>query len=177
MTNYEVIETLINYNKEYNHVDGHSPEELDKADKKSMLRTRKGLMLIRYALEDYKYENQLDNDFTMHLSMLAGNFHVLWLYGKYLGREDFQPIETKYNIVRSALRNKFVKVYASDKFEESWNEIAKELKINVEPRLNSNQVEKDYKGIAKYSNLSKKFINWHKSYNHYDYKLFEEFCT
>ena len=58
MTNYEVIETLINYNKEYNHVDGHSPEELDKADKKSMLRTRKGLMLIRYALEDYKYENQ-----------------------------------------------------------------------------------------------------------------------
>jgi len=126
---------------------------------------------------DCKYENQLDNDFTMHLSMMAGNFHVLWLYGKYLGRGDFQPIEAKYKIIRSALRNKFVKIYNSDKFEESWNEIAKELKINVEPRLNSNQVEKDYKRIAKYSNLSKEFMNWHRRYNSYDYKLFEEFCT
>ena len=53
MTNYEVIETLINYNKEYNHVDGHSPEELDKADKKSMLRTRKGLLSVVYALDGY----------------------------------------------------------------------------------------------------------------------------
>ena len=61
MTNYEVIETLINYNKEYNHVDGHSPEELDKADKKSMLRTRKGLMMVLYALDDYFY-NQENRD-------------------------------------------------------------------------------------------------------------------
>lgn len=59
MTNYEVIETLINYNKEYNHVNGNTPEELDKADKKTMLRTRKGLLSVVYALDGY-YENYED---------------------------------------------------------------------------------------------------------------------
>tara|TARA_R100000231_G_scaffold46749_1_gene40182 strand:+ start:398 stop:736 length:339 start_codon:yes stop_codon:yes gene_type:complete len=65
MTNYDVIETLISYNKEYNHVDGHSPEELDKADKKSMLRTRKGLMMVLYALDDYFY-NEENRDKMTH---------------------------------------------------------------------------------------------------------------
>ena len=70
MTNYEVIETLISYNKEYNHVDGYSPKELDKADKKSMLRTRKGLMSVKYALNDYFY-NQENRDKMTHQELVG----------------------------------------------------------------------------------------------------------
>lgn len=50
---YEIIKTKIEYNKEYNHADGNTPEELDKADKKSMLRTRKALMIMKIALENF----------------------------------------------------------------------------------------------------------------------------
>ena len=108
--------------------------------------------------------------------MIAGNFLVLWLYGKYLGRKDLVPIEIKYKIVKSALHN-FEKVYDSNKFENSWKEIAKELNVSVNPRLDSNRVKKDYKQKIKFSELSEDFKIWHKSYNKYDYLLYEEFCT
>ena len=125
---------------------------------------------------DYEYGHQLIDDFVTHLSMIAGNFLVLWLYGKYLGRTDFLSIEKKYNIVRSALK-KFEKVYDSDKFENSWKEIAKELNVSVNPKLNSNRVKKDYKQKIKFSDLTEDFKLWHQSYNSYDYLLYEEFCT
>ena len=100
---------------------------------------------------DCEYGHQLIDDFVTHLSMIAGNFLVLWLYGKYLGRKDLVPIEIKYKIVKSALHN-FEKVYNSDKFENSWKEIAKELNVAVNPRLDSNRVKKDYKQKS-YSNV------------------------
>ena len=125
---------------------------------------------------DCEYGHQLIDDFVTHLSMIAGNFLVLWLYGKYLGRKDLVPIETKYKIVKSALHN-FEKVYDSDKFENSWKEIAKELNVSVNPRLDSNRVKKDYKQKIKFSELSEDFKFWHKNYNKYDYLLYEEFCA
>ena len=125
---------------------------------------------------DYKYGNQLDKDFVQHLSMMSGNFMVLWLYGKYIGRHDSVSMEARYDTVRKVLKEKFFKVYDSDKFEESWNEVADILKINHEPRLSSNQSDKDYQKIQKLQDLSEEFKTWHRSYNHYDYKLYEEFC-
>ena len=64
----------------------------------------------------------------------------------------------------------------SDKFEESWTSVAQELKIDAEPRLNSNQSDKDYQKVVKFSDLKDDFKTWHKSYNSYDYMLYEEFC-
>ena len=57
------------------------------------------------------------------------------------------------------------------------NQYIAELKINCDPRLNSNQSDKDYQKIQKYSDLSEEFKKWHRSYNHFDYLLYEEFCT
>ena len=126
---------------------------------------------------DSKYEHNLDNDFSTHLTMMSGNFMVLWLYGRYLGQKELLPIEVKYQRARSALKENFEKVYNSDKFEESWDEIAKELNVDINPRLNSNQVKKDYKQKIKFSDLSRDFKIWHEGYNKYDYLLYQKFCT
>ena len=56
------------------------------------------------------------------------------------------------------------------------NEVAQELKIDPEPRLNSNQSDKDYQKVQKFSDLKDDFKSWHRSYNSYDYMLYEEFC-
>ena len=39
---------------------------------------------------------------------------------------------------------------------DSWNEIANELKVEVEPRLNSNEGGKAYEKIAKYCDLTRR---------------------
>ena len=126
---------------------------------------------------DLNYGHEESKDFATHLSLMAGNFLVLWLYEKYCQLPRTADIEKKYNVVRKTLKEKFTKVYDSDNFEESWTEIANELKVDVEPRLNSNQGGKAYKNDAKISNLSNEFKTWHRSYNLYDYKLYEEFCA
>ena len=126
---------------------------------------------------DLNYGHEESKDFATHLSLMAGNFLVLWLYEKYCQLPRTADIEKKYNVVRKTLKEKFTKVYDSDNFEESWTEIANELKVDVEPRLNSNQGGKAYKNVAKISNLSNEFKTWHRSYNLYDYKLYEEFCA
>ena len=126
---------------------------------------------------DLNYGHEESKDFTTHLSLMAGNFLVLWLYGKYCQLSETADIEKKYNVVRKTLKEKFTKVYDSDNFENSWTEIANELKVDVEPRLNSNEGGKAYKNVAKLSDLSEEFITWHRSYNQYDYKLYEEFCA
>ena len=126
---------------------------------------------------DCKFHNELSRDFPTHVSAMSGNFHVLWLYGKYCGRHDSVTMEERYNHVRKVLKEKFKKVYNSDKFEDSWTELAKELKVSVEPRLNSNQSDKDYNVVQKYSDLSNDFKKWHREYNHYDYLLYTEFCV
>ena len=51
---YTIIRTSTEYNREYNHGEGYTAKELDQADKKSMLRTRKGLMGVIYALDDFE---------------------------------------------------------------------------------------------------------------------------
>tara|TARA_R110000782_G_scaffold57311_1_gene119957 strand:- start:173 stop:499 length:327 start_codon:yes stop_codon:yes gene_type:complete len=107
---------------------------------------------------------------------MTGNFLVLWLYGKYCKLSETADIEKKYNVVRKALKEKNVKVYDSDNFENSWTEIADELKVEAEPRLNSNEGGKAYEKIVRYSELPEEFKIWHRSYNHYDYLLYEEFC-
>jgi len=126
---------------------------------------------------DYKYGYQESDDFATHLSLMTGNFLVLWLYGKYCKLSETADIEKKYNVVRKALKEKNVKVYDSDNFENSWTEIADELKVEVEPRLNSNEGGKAYEQLINYSDMTDEFKIWHRSYNHYDYLLYEEFCT
>jgi len=125
---------------------------------------------------DCKFDNQLSHNFAQHLSMMNGNFMVTWLYGKYLGRHDSASMEQRYKIVRDTLKNKFKKVYDTKKFESSWKEISKILKISENPKLKSNQADKDYNSVQKYDDLSNEFKKWHKHHNQYDYRLYSEFC-
>ena len=125
---------------------------------------------------DSKFSNEESTDFATHLTLMNGNFLVLWLYGKYCKLSETADIEKKYNVVRKALKEKNVKVYDSDNFENSWTEIADELKVEVEPRLNSNEGGKAYEQLINYSDMTDEFKIWHRSYNHYDYLLYEEFC-
>ena len=126
---------------------------------------------------DCKYGHELTRDFASHLSQMSGNFLVLWLFGKYIGRHDSVSMEDRYKTVRKVLKEKFYRVYDSDRFEESWSEVCDELKISAEPRLNSNRVDKDYNKVQDYESLTEQFKTWHRSYNNYDYLLYEEFCT
>ena len=125
---------------------------------------------------DCKYGHELTKDFAQHLSMMSGNFIVLWLYGKNIGRHDSVSMKSRYETVRKVLKAKFLKVYDSDRFEESWDEVSSMLNIDKEPRLSSNRSNKDYQKIQKLSDLSDEFKVWHRSYNNYDYLLYEEFC-
>ena len=126
---------------------------------------------------DSTFGNELSQDFATHLSLMNGNFLVLWLYRKFCSLAEEIDIKEKYDVVRKTLKEKSVKVYNSDDFENSWTEIADELKVEVEPRMNSNEGGKAYDKIANYTELSPEFKTWHRSYNHYDYLLYEEFCT
>jgi len=125
---------------------------------------------------DCKYGHELSKDFATHFSMMSGNFIVLWLYGRYIGRHDSIPMENRYQTVRKVLKEKFFRVYDSDCFEESWNEVAEMLKIDPEPRLSSNRADKDYQTVQKFSEITDEFKTWHQSYNRFDYLLYEEFC-
>ena len=51
---WEIIETNIDYNNEYNHGDGHTPEQLKEADKRTMLRAKEGLKLVQQAMQGFK---------------------------------------------------------------------------------------------------------------------------
>jgi len=126
---------------------------------------------------DCKYGHEESRDFATHLSLMAGNFLVLWLYRKYCSLTETTDIEKKYEVVRKTLKEKFTKVYDSDYFENSWTEIADELEVEVEPRLNSNEGGKAYEQLINSSDMTEEFKTWHRSYNHYDYLLYEEFCT
>ena len=126
---------------------------------------------------DSKFSNEESTDFATHLTLMNGNFLVLWLYSKYCSLSETSDIKEKYDVVRKTLKEKSVKVYDSDDFENSWTEIADELKVEVEPRLNSNEGGKAYEQLINYSNMTDEFKVWHRSYNHYDYLLYEEFCT
>ena len=103
------------------------------------------------------------HQYTIDNGNLIGNFEGLY--------KDFKDpfLQTK--------KEKFETIYDSEKFEESWTEICKELKVSPEPRLNSNQSDKEYNKIVKLQDLSDNFKNWHRAYNEYDYKLYEEFCA
>ena len=114
--------------------------------------------------------------FEDNCRLLAGNFFTLWLYKNYLLQDPSVDINSKYITVQQCLRNNFQKVFCLENFEQSWNEIADLLKVDREPRLNTNRSHADYKKYTDKKDLSKEFIEWHKNYNHYDFKLYEEFC-
>ena len=117
------------------------------------------------------------DSFENSCKSLAGNFVTLWIYKNYLLLDHKTDIETKYNAVQQALKNNFQKVFSLDNFEQSWDEVAKILKVDQEPRLNTNRSNEDYKKYTNKKDLSDEFISWHRSYNHYDYKLYKEFCA
>ena len=117
------------------------------------------------------------NTFEESCKLLAGNFMTLWIYKDYLLSNPTDDVEHKYQSVRQALKDNFVKVFSLENFEQSWNEVADILKVDREPRLNTNRSNEDYKKYTNKKNLSKEFISWHKDYNSYDYLLYQEFCT
>ena len=117
------------------------------------------------------------NTFEESCKLLAGNFMTLWIYKDYLLLNPTNDVEIKYESARQALKSNFKKVFSIENFEQSWNEVADILKIDREPRLNTNRSNEDYKKYANRKNLSEEFILWHKDYNHYDYLLYQEFCT
>ena len=125
---------------------------------------------------DFNKNENISDTFEDNCTKLAGNFITLWFHSKYLKQSSSMAIKDKYEHVRTALRNNFLKVYNADNFENSWDDVAKILKIDTEPRLSTNQSNKDYKKIVNFSNLTEDFISWHKDYNEYDYKLYNEFC-
>ena len=117
------------------------------------------------------------NTFEESCKLLAGNFMTLWIYKDYLLLNPTDNGEIKYQSVRQALKSNFEKVFSIENFEQSWNEVADILKVDREPRLNTNRSNEDYKKYADRKNLSEEFISWHKDYNSHDYLLYQEFCT
>ena len=132
-------------------------------------------------ISHFNYDMEKDeaqaNTFEESCKLLAGNFMTLWIYKVYLLSDPTDDVETKYQSVKQALKDNFVKVFSIENFEQSWNEVADILKVDREPRLNTNRSNEDYKKYTNKKNLSKEFISWHKDYNSYDYLLYEEFCT
>ena len=126
---------------------------------------------------DCKYGNELSQDFATHLASMNGNFMVLWLYGKYLGRHDSVSMEQRYNVVRQALKDKFKQVFDTKNFDQDWKQIADMLNVSEKPLLKSNLSDVDYNVMQKYSDLTEDFKEWHREYNKYDYRLYEEFCA
>ena len=132
-------------------------------------------------ISHFNYDMEKDeaqaNTFEESCKLLAGNFMTLWIYKVYLLSDPTDDVETKYESVKQALKDNFVKVFSIENFEQSWNEVADILKVDREPRLNTNRSNEDYKKYTNRKNLSEEFISWHKDYNHYDYLLYQEFCT
>ena len=132
-------------------------------------------------ISHFNYDMEKDeaqaNTFEESCKLLAGNFMTLWIYKVYLLSDPTDDVETKYQSVKQALKDNFVKVFSIENFEQSWNVVADILKVDREPRLNTNRSNEDYKKYANRKNLSEEFILWHKDYNHYDYLLYQEFCT
>lgn len=115
--------------------------------------------------------------FQDHCRNLAGNFMILWLYKNYLCMDHNVAIEIQYETVRKTLQNNFSKVFSLKKFEHSWDYISDILKIDKEPRLNTNRSNEDYKKYARREDLSHEFILWHQEHNKFDYMLYQEFCV
>jgi len=119
----------------------------------------------------------LADTFKDSCNNMSGNFMTLWLYKNYLLLDPGVTIEKKYSTVKDSLTNNFQKVFSTRNFETSWNEIAEMLNLDKEPRINTNRSNQDYKKYVSKKDLTEEFISWHKSYNHYDYRLYQEFCT
>ena len=86
-------------------------------------------------------------------------------------------MHSKYLNVQQCLRINFKKVFSLENIEESWDEISNMLNIDKEPRDSTNRSNIDYIKYISKDKLSDEFLSWHREYNDYDYKLFEEFCT
>ena len=132
---------------------------------------------------EFVMNNFPNTDFSMDakfkLELISDKLAAKQMYiGKhYLKKEKWIAAIKRYKIVVETLKNKKVTVFDSDKFEDSWEKICKILKLDPEPRLQSNRSGKDYKKIQCIKDCSDKFKTWHRSYNSYDYLLYEQFCT
>ena len=130
-------------------------------------------------ISHYNYDMEkgdIDSDnFQDHCKKLAGNFMILWLYKNYLCKDPTETIEAKYDTVRHCLHNSFNKVFTINKFEDSWNQISDVLKLDREPRLNTNRSNSDYKQYISRTALDKHFVEWHQQHNSFDYMLYKEF--
>ena len=125
---------------------------------------------------DMKTNNAMADNFYDHMDALMGNFMVQWFWKHYLGRMDSPPFDKKYETVRRTLENKFVRIWDSSNFETSWDFICDQLGISKEPRLNSNEVGKDYVEHFNISDIREGYAREHKQRNEFDYLLYEEFA-
>ena len=116
------------------------------------------------------------NTFDESCKLLAGNFMTLWIYKDYLLLNPIDDVEMKYESVRQALKSNFKKVFSIENFEQSWNEVADILKVDREPRLNTNRSDADYKKYTCRQDLNAEFLDWHQQHNSFDYMLYNEFC-
>ena len=115
--------------------------------------------------------------FEQHCEQLSGNFITLWLHKNYLCLDPTVDMHSKYLNVQQCLRINFKKVFSLENIEESWDEISNMLNIDKEPRDSTNRSNIDYIKYISKDKLSDEFLSWHREYNKYDFKLFEEFCT
>ena len=130
-------------------------------------------------ISHYNYDmgkGDIDTDnFEDHCKKLSGNFMILWLYKNYLCKDANEKIEVKYDTVRGCLQNTFNRVYTLKNFESSWDDICDALKLDREPRLNTNRSDADYKKYISRQELDREFIDWHQQHNSFDYMLYKEF--
>ena len=130
-------------------------------------------------ISQYNYDmgkGDIEHDnFEDHCKKLAGNFMILWLYKNYLCKDPDDSIEVKYRTVRDCLENTFNKVYTLKDFERSWDDICDKLKLDKEPRLNTNRSNLDYKKYISRQELGQEFIEWHQQHNSLDYMLYKQF--
>jgi hypothetical protein len=54
--------------------------------------------------------------------------------------------------------------------------VADILKVDREPRLNTNRSDADYKKYTCRQDLNAEFLDWHQQHNSFDYMLYNEFC-
>jgi hypothetical protein len=131
-------------------------------------------------ISHFNYDMEKDeaqaNTFEESCKLLAGNFMTLWIYKDYLLSNPTDDVEHKYQSVRHALKDNFVKVFSLENFEQSWNEVADILKVDREPRLNTNRSDADYKKYTCRQDLNAEFLDWHQQHNSFDYMLYNEFC-
>ena len=96
---------------------------------------------------DCKYGHELSRDFATHLSQMSGNFLVLWLFGKYIGRHDSTTMEDRYNTVRKVLVEK-INIAKKNGCHHVINYTEKNFVEEVEKIVGKNSIDVVYDGVG-----------------------------